>query len=82
MKGMEDYLNQYKKDQIISKSKLTDEEVLRILNLRVRMEKIAVKDVKARTFIADDSSRDEMVSHVYDITYGSVKADVDTLSGY
>jgi len=79
MKGMEDYLNQYKKDQIISKSGLTDEEVLRILSLRVRMEKIAVKDVKARTFIADDSSRDEMVSHVYDITYGSVRADIDTL---
>lgn len=79
MKGMEDFLNQYKKDQIVAKKKLTDEEVLRILSLRVRMEKIAVKDAKARTFIADDISRDEMVSHVYDITYGSVRPGVDTL---
>ena len=79
MKGVEDHLNQYKKDQIITANRLTDEEVLRILSLRVRWEKIAVKDVKARTFITDDSSRNEMVSHVYDITYGSVKRDIDTL---
>jgi len=79
MKGIEDYLNQYKKDQIVHSKKLTDEEVLRILSMRVRWEKIAVKDVKARTFITDDTSRDEMVSHVYDITYGSVKANTDTL---
>lgn len=79
MKGLEDYLNEYKKQQIVSTQKLTDAEVLRILNLRIRWEKIAVKDVKARTFIADDSSRDEMVSHVYDITYGSVRPETDTL---
>jgi amidophosphoribosyltransferase len=79
MKGVEDNLNQYKKDKIVSAKKLTDEEVLRILGLRIRWEKIAVKDVKARTFITDDTSRDEMVSHVYDITYGSVKENTDTL---
>lgn len=79
MKGIEDYLNEYKKDQIVRSKKLTDEQVLNILNMRVRWEKIAVKDVKARTFITDDTSRDEMVSHVYDITYGSVKANTDTL---
>ncbi len=79
MKGLEDYLNEYKKQQILSTTRLSDEEVRRILNLRVRMEKIAVKDVKARTFITDDSSRDEMVSHVYDVTYGSVRAGVDSL---
>jgi amidophosphoribosyltransferase len=79
MKGVEDYLNEYKKDQIVHSKKLTDEQVLNILNMRVRWEKIAVKDVKARTFIADDTSRDEMVSHVYDITYGSVKQGTDTL---
>lgn len=79
MKGIEDYLNNYKKEQIVSTKKLTDEEVLRILNLRIRWEKIAVKDVKARTFITDDNSRDEMVSHVYDITYGSVRSGLDTL---
>lgn len=79
MKGLEDHLNEYKKDQIVTSKKLNDEQVLDILNMRVRMEKIAVKDVKARTFITDDTSRDEMVSHVYDITYGSVKGGVDTL---
>lgn len=79
MKGLEDHLNEYKKDQIVSSKKLSDERVLDILSMRVRMEKIAVKDVKARTFITDGASRDEMVSHVYDITYGSVKGGVDTL---
>lgn len=79
MKGLEDYLNNYKKEQLLSTKKLTDEEVLRILNLRIRWEKIAVKDVKARTFITDDTSRDEMVSHVYDITYGSINSGKDTL---
>lgn len=79
MKGLEDYLNEYKKNQIISANRLSDDELRRILSLRVRMEKIAVKDAKARTFIADDSSRDEMVSHVYDITYGSVRPGIDSL---
>lgn len=79
MKGLEDHLNEYKKDQIVTSKKLNDEQVLDILSMRVRMEKIAVKDVKARTFITDGASRDEMVSHVYDITYGSVKGGVDTL---
>ncbi len=79
MKGMEDHLNNYKKQRLLSTQKLNEVEVNDILNLRVRMEKIAVKDVKARTFIADDSSRDEMVSHVYDITYGSIRAGIDTL---
>jgi amidophosphoribosyltransferase len=50
-----------------------------LLDTRPRVEKIAVKDVKARTFITDDTSRDEMVSHVYDITYGSVRSSADTL---
>ncbi len=79
MKGVEDYLNEYKKDQIVRSKKLTDDQVLNILSMRVRWEKIAVKDVKARTFIADDTSRDEMVSHVYDITYGSVRGHTDTI---
>jgi amidophosphoribosyltransferase len=45
----------------------------------VRIEKIAIKDVKMRTFITEDASRNEMVQHVYDITYGTVERDVDTL---
>lgn len=79
MKGMEDYLNAYKKEKLLSANKLSDEEIMRILNMRIRWEKIAVKDVKARTFITDDTSRDEMVSHVYDITYGSVRSGQDQL---
>src|SRR5574343_1922691 len=50
-----------------------------MLNRRIRVEKVAIKDVKLRTFITEDSSRNEMVQHVYDITYGTVQKDVDTL---
>lgn len=50
-----------------------------MINRRVRIEKIAIKDVKLRTFITQDSSRDEMVQHVYDIAYGTVKRNTDTL---
>jgi len=52
---------------------LTDERLADILSLRLRTEKIAVKDVKLRTFITQDSSRDDLVAHVYDVTYGVVK---------
>jgi amidophosphoribosyltransferase len=55
------------------------EDIEQILAISPRFEKIVVKDEKLRTFIADDSSRGEMVSHVYDVTYGIVKNDVDTL---
>lgn len=79
MKGMENYLNDYKRKQIKEGKNLSEEDLKRLLDLRPRVEKIAVKDVKARTFITDDTSRDEMVSHVYDITYGSIRSDLDTL---
>ena len=49
------------------------------MNRKIRQEKIAIKDVKLRTFITEDASRNEMVQHVYDITYGTVKKDKDTL---
>jgi amidophosphoribosyltransferase len=78
IKGLEDYLNETKIQKIASK-KLTEEEMHDLLQRRVRIEKIAIKDVKMRTFITEDSSRDEMVQHVYDITYGTVNADKDTL---
>jgi amidophosphoribosyltransferase len=78
LKGLESYLNEYKIEQIES-GKVKPEDMRRLLELRPRVEKIAVKDVKARTFITDDTSRDEMVKHVYDITYGSVKGGSDTL---
>ena len=74
VEAAQDELN-YQKNQAILKEKegLTDERLSEILSLRLRTEKIAVKDVKLRTFIAEDSSRDDLVAHVYDVTYGVVK---------
>ena len=80
LKGMEDYLNRIKVERILSWNKNFDEEKLsEMINRRIRIEKIAIKDVKMRTFITEDVSRNEMVQHVYDITYGTVRANEDTL---
>lgn len=80
IKGAEDYLNQIKIERILSWGNDVDPEKLtEMVNRRVRIEKIAIKDVKLRTFITEDSSRNEMVQHVYDITYGTVRAGQDTL---
>jgi len=70
----EDFLNQQKLSKILKgKREISPEKLNEILSERPRVEKIAVKDVKLRTFIADDTSRDDLVEHVYDITYGVVK---------
>lgn len=80
IKGMEAWLNELKLERITSRRhEMTDEELLELISRRVRIEKIAIKDVKMRTFITEDASRNEMVQHVYDITYGTVEAGVDTL---
>lgn len=80
IKGMEDYLNDIKVQRIQSWGKDYDQEKLvEMINRRVRMEKIVIKDVKMRTFIAADAGRNEMVQHVYDITYGSVRPGTDTI---
>ncbi len=80
IKGAEDYLNKIKIERILSWGKDYDDEKLsEMINRRIRIEKIAIKDVKLRTFITQDSSRNEMVQHVYDITYGTVKKEIDTL---
>lgn len=80
VKGMEDYLNLRKIQKIMSWGNNVNEEALReLVNRKIRQEKIAIKDVKLRTFITEDVSRNEMVQHVYDITYGTVKKDTDTL---
>lgn len=80
IKGAEDYLNQIKVERILSWGKEYDEEKLtEMINRKIRIEKIAIKDVKLRTFITEDSSRNEMVQHVYDVTYGTVKENIDTL---
>ena len=70
----EDILNEQKTSKILSGGKsLSAQKVTEILSERPRIEKIAIKDAKLRTFIADDSSRDDLVAHVYDVTYGVVK---------
>lgn len=80
IKGLENYLKELLIDRIVkNKHTMTDAEISELIHRRVRIEKIAIKDVKLRTFITADSSRDEMVQHVYDITYGTVKPHQDTL---
>ncbi|MDR6340958.1 amidophosphoribosyltransferase [Filimonas zeae] len=80
VKGMEDYLNQIKIQRIMSWGNDFDEEKLQeMVTRKIRQEKIAIKDVKLRTFITEDASRNEMVQHVYDITYGTVQKGLDTL---
>ncbi len=76
VKEAQNYLNKKKEEQILSiGSKITSEELHSILAVRPRIEKVAIKDAKLRTFITQDSSRDDLVAHVYDISYGSVKKD-------
>lgn len=79
-KGAEDYLTKVKIEKIMSWGKDYDEAKLtEMISRKVRIEKIAIKDVKLRTFITEDSNRNEMVQHVYDITYGTVRPNEDTL---
>ena len=71
---VEDVLNKKKTDAILKgKRSLSSEKVTEVLSQRPRIEKIAIKDVKLRTFITEDSSRDDLVAHVYDVTYGVIK---------
>ncbi|CAN5366306.1 amidophosphoribosyltransferase [soil metagenome] len=80
VKGAEDYLGKIKVEKILSWDKDFDQEKLsELINRKVRIEKIAIKDVKLRTFITEDTGRNEMVQHVYDITYGTVRKQEDTL---
>jgi amidophosphoribosyltransferase len=80
IKGIEDHLNIYKVKAITRLgSKMTGEELEKIISMRPRVEKIAVKDVKLRTFITEDKGRDDLVGHVYDITYGVIRRGVDNL---
>lgn len=80
IKGLEDALN---KEKLKSLKELGPEakkkDIERILNQKARVDKIVVKDAKLRTFIADDNSRGDMVAHVYDVTYGIVRNNIDSL---
>lgn len=80
VKGVEDFLKKEKKRMILEKgSSITEKELDDIIALRPRVEKVAVKDIKLRTFISQDKGRDDLVGHVYDVTYGIVRNDVDNL---
>ncbi len=74
VESVEAFLNDTKTEKILKgKRSLSAEKVTQILSQHTRIEKIAIKDVKLRTFITEDSSRDDLVAHVYDITYGVIK---------
>jgi len=79
VKGIEDYQNEVKFDLIRNNKNLSDSELKEILLKRTRIEKIAIKDTKLRTFITQDDGRDDLVAHVYDITYGTVNENKDNL---
>jgi len=74
------FLNGVKKDLLLNQGhNLNSDKIDEILKMKVRYEKVAVKDAKLRTFITEDSQRDDLVAHVYDVTYGIVRDDVDNL---
>ena len=74
IEAAQDFLNQRKNNYILeNRKKLTREKLEEILSVKIRTEKVAIKDAKLRTFITEDSSRDDLVAHVYDVTYGVIK---------
>jgi amidophosphoribosyltransferase len=78
--GLNEYLNRKKKEWIAGRNSwMSEEELEQILSMRVRTEKVAIKDIKLRTFIAEGNSRNDLAAHVYDITYGSIRPGVDNL---
>ena len=80
LEGLEKYFNHKKALEILEKQgELTPEEIENILSKRVRAEKVAIKDIKLRTFIAQGKSKEELAAHVYDITYGSLRRGKDKL---
>ncbi len=82
VEGLEDYLNEYKTERILalqSDGKLNRESILKIMESEVRIEKAAIKDIKLRTFIAEGDVRNDLATHVYDISYGCLKEGRDTL---
>ena len=80
VEGVHKYIKGYQKERLLNREeKISDEELNEVLCLAPRVEKIAIKDVKLRTFITQDADRSEMVAHVYDTTYGLIKENNDTL---
>lgn len=80
IRGVENHMKEIKKKRILSLgNNITAEQLDDIINARPRVEKVALKDIKLRTFITQDSRRDDLVGHVYDITYGTVRENTDNL---
>lgn len=74
VEAAQDFLNQRKNNYILeNRNTLTAETLQELLSVKIRTEKVAIKDAKLRTFITEDSSRDDLVAHVYDVTYGVIK---------
>ncbi len=74
VEAAQDFLNQRKNNFILAnRNTLTKESLQELLSVKIRTEKVAIKDAKLRTFITEDSSRDDLVAHVYDVTYGVIK---------
>lgn len=74
MQGLDEYLNRLKQETILARrDTLSDSDLREILSWRIRSEKVAVKDIKLRTFISEGKTRNDLAAHVYDITYGSVR---------
>ena len=71
--AVQDHVRDLLKKELNKEKKLNIDKLTKMLNLKPRIEKIAIKDAKLRTFITEDSDRDDLVAHVYDITYGIVK---------
>jgi len=80
VKGIENHMIRENKEKIMkNKTVVTEKELDRILLSRPRVEKVALKDIKLRTFITQDKGRDDLVGHVYDITYGTIRKGIDNL---
>jgi amidophosphoribosyltransferase len=80
VEGIHKYVKKYQRDKLLNREdKISEEELTEVLQMAPRVEKIAIKDVKLRTFITQDADRSEMVAHVYDTTYGLIKNGTDTL---
>jgi amidophosphoribosyltransferase len=80
VEGIHKYVKKYQRDRLLNRAdKISEEELTEVLSIAPRVEKIAIKDVKLRTFITQDADRSEMVAHVYDTTYGLINKDSDTL---
>lgn len=80
LNGFEKYLNKQKIEYILQhRDKLDEAELEKVLSRRIRSEKVAIKDIKLRTFIAQGKARNDMAAHVYDVTYGTIVDDVDNL---